>query len=126
MFGLCILLRVYQLNIGITSVHYKVFLLLDIIADFSHYMFRPRLAAIFRWFANTKKNLRQSQEKHQTHPQKAIHDALRRRQILLTFNYRNKIVYFYILKFAVIILFYILPNHDRKFIHTYSTDPLNI
>jgi hypothetical protein len=50
--GLCILLRVYQLNIGTTSVRNKVFLVLDFIVNFSHYMFRPRLANIFRWFAN--------------------------------------------------------------------------
>jgi membrane-anchored protein YejM (alkaline phosphatase superfamily) len=49
--GLCILLRVYQLNTGRTS---KVFLVLDFIVHFSQYMFRPRLAAIFRWFVNTK------------------------------------------------------------------------
>jgi hypothetical protein len=42
------------LNIGITSVRNKVILVLDFIVHFSHYMFRPRLAAIFRWFANTK------------------------------------------------------------------------
>jgi hypothetical protein len=52
--GLCILLRVYKLNTGRTSVRNKVFLVLDFIVNFSHYMFRPRLAAIFRWFANTK------------------------------------------------------------------------
>jgi hypothetical protein len=52
--GLCILLRVYQLNIGITSVRNKVFLVLDFIVHLSHYMFRPLLAAIFRWFANTQ------------------------------------------------------------------------
>jgi hypothetical protein len=52
--GLCILLRVYQLNIGKTSVRNKVFFVLDFIVHFTHYMFRPRLAAIFRWFANTK------------------------------------------------------------------------
>jgi hypothetical protein len=32
----------------------KYFLVLDFIVHFSHYMFRPRLAAIFRWFTNTK------------------------------------------------------------------------
>jgi hypothetical protein len=42
------------LNIGITSVHNNVFFVLEFIVHFSHYMFRPRLAAIFRWFANTK------------------------------------------------------------------------
>jgi hypothetical protein len=52
--GLCILLRVYQLNIGVTSVSNKVVLILDFIVHFSHYMFRPRSAAILRWFANTK------------------------------------------------------------------------
>jgi hypothetical protein len=52
--GLCILLRVYQLNIGITSVRNTVFLVLDFIVYFSHYKFRPRLAAIFRWFKNTR------------------------------------------------------------------------
>jgi hypothetical protein len=51
--GLCILLRVYQLNIGITSVRNKVFfVVVDFIVHFSHYRFRPRLAAIFWWFAN--------------------------------------------------------------------------
>jgi hypothetical protein len=45
--GLCFLLRVYQLNIGITSVSNKIFLVLDFIVHFSHYMF-------FRWFAYTK------------------------------------------------------------------------
>jgi hypothetical protein len=34
----------------------SIFLVLDFIVHFSHYMFRPRLAAIFRWFANTKKS----------------------------------------------------------------------
>jgi hypothetical protein len=52
--GLCILLCVYQLNTGITSICNKVFLVLDFIVHFSHYMFRPRLAAIFRRFANTE------------------------------------------------------------------------
>jgi hypothetical protein len=28
------------------------------------------------------------------------------------------------LTFAILILFYILPNHDFYLIHTYSTDPL--
>jgi hypothetical protein len=52
--GLCILLSVYQLNIGITSVRNKVFLVLDFIVHFSHYMFRLRSADILRWFSNTK------------------------------------------------------------------------
>jgi hypothetical protein len=34
--GLCILLRVYRLNIGITSLRNKVFLVLDFIVQFSH------------------------------------------------------------------------------------------
>jgi hypothetical protein len=34
--GLCILLGVYLLNIGITSVRNKVFLVLDFIVHFSH------------------------------------------------------------------------------------------
>jgi hypothetical protein len=74
------------------------------------------------------KSIDHVQAKHQTHPHKAIHDALRRRQLLLIFNYRNIILYFifYISKFAVLILFYILSNHDIYLIHTYSTDPLNI
>jgi hypothetical protein len=38
----------------------SIFLVLDFIVHFSHYMFRPRLAAIFRWFANTKIYPRQS------------------------------------------------------------------
>jgi hypothetical protein len=54
--GLCILLRVLQLNTGRTSVRNKVFLVLYFIVHFSHYMFRPRLADIFRWFVN-KKNI---------------------------------------------------------------------
>jgi hypothetical protein len=29
-------------------------LVLDFIVHLSHYMFQPRLAAIFRWFVNTK------------------------------------------------------------------------
>jgi hypothetical protein len=37
-----------------TSVRKTVFLVLDFIVHLSHYMFRPRLAAIFRWFTNTK------------------------------------------------------------------------
>jgi hypothetical protein len=45
----------YQPNIGITSVRNKVFSVPDLIVHFSHYMFRPRSAAILRWFANTKK-----------------------------------------------------------------------
>jgi hypothetical protein len=32
----------------------KYFLVLDFIVHFSHYMFLPCLAAIFRWLANTK------------------------------------------------------------------------
>jgi hypothetical protein len=51
---LCILLRVYQLNIGITSLCNKVFLVLDFIVHFSHYTLRTRLAAIFRRGRNTK------------------------------------------------------------------------
>jgi hypothetical protein len=42
------------LNIGITSIRNKVFLVLDFIVHLSHYMFWPHLAAIFRWSANTK------------------------------------------------------------------------
>jgi hypothetical protein len=41
-------------------IQQSIFLVVDFIVHFSHYMFRPRLAAIFRWFANTKKYLRQS------------------------------------------------------------------
>jgi hypothetical protein len=52
--GSCILLRVYQSDIGITSIRNTVFLVLDFVVHFSHYMFRPRLEAILRWFANTK------------------------------------------------------------------------
>jgi hypothetical protein len=37
-----------------TSVRNTVFLVLDFILHLSHYMFRPHLAAIFRWFTNTK------------------------------------------------------------------------
>jgi hypothetical protein len=37
-----------------TSIRNTVFLVLDFIVHFSHYMFRPRLAAIFTWFTNTK------------------------------------------------------------------------
>jgi hypothetical protein len=36
-----------------TSVRNTVFLVLDFIVHLSHYMFRPRLAAIFKWFTNT-------------------------------------------------------------------------
>jgi hypothetical protein len=50
----------HKLNTGRTSVCNKVFLVLDFIVHFSHYMFRPRLAAIFRWFANTKKYIQGS------------------------------------------------------------------
>jgi hypothetical protein len=32
----------------------SIFLVLDLIVHFSNYMLRPHLAAIFRWFANTK------------------------------------------------------------------------
>jgi hypothetical protein len=47
--GLCIPLRMYPLNIGITSVCNTVFfLVLDFIVRFSHYMFGARLAAIFK------------------------------------------------------------------------------
>jgi hypothetical protein len=52
--GLCILLRVYQLNIGRPPYATQYFFALDFIVHFSHYMFRPRLAAIFRWFTITK------------------------------------------------------------------------
>jgi hypothetical protein len=52
--GLCILLRVYQLNIGRPSYATQYFLVLDFIVHFSHYMFWPCLAAIFRWFTNIK------------------------------------------------------------------------
>jgi hypothetical protein len=45
---------IVTLNTGRTSVSNKVFLVLDFIVHFSHYMFRPRLAAIFWWFVNTK------------------------------------------------------------------------
>jgi hypothetical protein len=41
-------------NIGITSVRNTVFLVPDFIVHLSHYMFRPRLAAIFWRFINTK------------------------------------------------------------------------
>jgi hypothetical protein len=44
----------HKLNIGRTSVSNTVFLVLDFIVHFSYYMFQPRLAAIFRWFINTK------------------------------------------------------------------------
>jgi hypothetical protein len=33
---------------------HSIFLVLDFIVHFSHYRFRPRLVAIFRWFANAK------------------------------------------------------------------------
>jgi hypothetical protein len=32
----------------------SIFLVLDFIVHFSHYIFRPHLAAIFMWFVNTK------------------------------------------------------------------------
>jgi hypothetical protein len=49
--------RVGQLNTGITAVRNKVFWVLDFIVHFSHYMFRPHLAAIVRWFANRGRNM---------------------------------------------------------------------
>jgi hypothetical protein len=43
-----------QSNIGRPPYATQYFLVLDFIVHLSHYMFRPRLAAIFRWFTNTK------------------------------------------------------------------------
>jgi hypothetical protein len=85
--GLCILLRVYQLNIGITSVRNKVFFG----ARFYCALLTLQVSAPF--------------------------GGLQLSYIIL---------YFYILKFAVLILFYILPNHDIYLMHTYSMDPLDI
>jgi hypothetical protein len=51
----CVLIK-YRNNL---RTQQSIFLVLDFIVHFSHYIFQPRLAAIFRWFANTK-YLRQS------------------------------------------------------------------
>jgi hypothetical protein len=58
--GLCILLRVYQLNTGRTSVCNKVFLALDFIVHVSHYMFWPCLGGHLQAVPKHKKYLRQS------------------------------------------------------------------
>jgi hypothetical protein len=50
--GLCILLRVYQLNTGRTSVCNKVFFVLDFIVHFSHYMF-----PVFKRLVTSKKEI---------------------------------------------------------------------
>jgi hypothetical protein len=54
--------RIYVFKESILLIKYwknfrtkqSIFLVLDFIVHFSHYMFRPRFEAILKWFANTK------------------------------------------------------------------------